>query len=385
MVIWWSISFIAVIAYFVMLVLYVIKWEQIDEPEKINSTPTTTVCVIVVGRNEASNILPCLDAIALQDYPNHLYEIIFVDDHSEDQTYALAKSLQINNLQVYRLNELTSIPKNLKAYKKLAIQKAIDQTNATLILTTDADCIMQKTWISSMVNAFETSNAKMIAGPISIYRDHNLIERFQNLDTCGMMLTTGAVLEASKGYMCNGANLAYTKLAFDEVNGFEGVDHVASGDDLMLMAKIAEKYPSQINFNKDQKAIVYTPAQKTLQEFINQRLRWTSKNKDLKDRWLQFQLAIAWLANTLLLINLLFAFFAWIFSGGSIWFNSVFILLTIKMLADFIYLFSATSFFKRKSLLWLFLPAEFMHIAYVSLIGLFGSFGEYTWKGRKLN
>ena len=38
--------------------------------------------------------------------------------------------------------------------------------------------------------------------------------------------------------MCNGANLAYERKAFYEVNGFTGIDHIASGDDMLLMHKI---------------------------------------------------------------------------------------------------------------------------------------------------
>ena len=65
--------------------------------------------------------------------------------------------------------------------------------------------------------------------------------------------------------MCNGANLAYEKKAFNEVSGFEGIDHIASGDDMLLMHKIRKKYPDRFNYLKSKESYCLYAANENLE------------------------------------------------------------------------------------------------------------------------
>lgn len=70
---------------------------------------------------------------------------------------------------------------------------------------------------------------------------------YRDLPVIGFYDTTGdngASVYRNIHSMCNGANLAYTKKAFEEVGGFTGIDHIASGDDMLLMHKIYRRYPT---------------------------------------------------------------------------------------------------------------------------------------------
>jgi cellulose synthase/poly-beta-1,6-N-acetylglucosamine synthase-like glycosyltransferase len=109
--------------------------------------------------------------------------------------------------------------------------------------------------------------------------------------------------------MCNGANLAYPKSVFDEVGGFEGIDFKASGDDMLLLQKIAKKYPNKIVYLKNAEYAVITKAQHTLAAFWHQRLRWASKSADYPQKSATIQLGLVWLFMFSVFINLFAGFF----------------------------------------------------------------------------
>jgi cellulose synthase/poly-beta-1,6-N-acetylglucosamine synthase-like glycosyltransferase len=266
-----------------------------------------------------------------------------------------------------------------QAHKKGALAAAIKEAKGELIVTTDADCFMGREWLSLLVACYEEKEAKMIAAPVCMTDEKSLLEKFQSLDFCGMMGITGAGI--SKGYMLmgNGANIAYPKKIFEAVKGFEGIDHLASGDDMLLMQKIAAAYPGQVHFLKNAEAVVYTKAQATWTAFIQQRLRWASKSSAYTQKGVTLQLAIVYLYCWNLLVSVLlipFWPFAWKIALGQI---------LVKIVADYLLLGTMTTFFNRKDLMRVFLPSQLLHIAYIVGIGTLGNLVKrYEWKGRKV-
>ena len=120
----------------------------------------------------------------------------------------------------------------------MAIGTAIAHASGDLIVTTDADCIVPTNWLQLFVSFYEINGLQFIAAPVNFHLEKSLFERFQSLDFLGMMGVTGASIQLGWMNMCNGANLAYSKRAFERVEGFAGIDHLASGDDILLMQKI---------------------------------------------------------------------------------------------------------------------------------------------------
>jgi cellulose synthase/poly-beta-1,6-N-acetylglucosamine synthase-like glycosyltransferase len=179
--------------------------------------------------------------------------------------------------------------------------------------------------------------------------------------------------------MCNGANLAYEKKAFNDVGGFQGIDCIASGDDMLLMYKMYKAYPEGIGFVKHPHAIVRTLPAEDVASFMQQRIRWASKADKYEDKRLTLVLAFVYLWNAGLLGLFIAGFFhpvLWVWCIG---------LIVFKTLTELFFLWPVAKFFQKTRLLWQFFPAQFLHIPYIIVAGWLGKFGSYEWKSRKVS
>ena len=197
-------------------------------PEKIS--------IVIPARNEAQNIGPCLDALLQQDYPSSYIEIIVADDHSTDQTPAIVQSKGV------KLITMEALPEGTVAFKKAALSAAIASAGGDIIVSTDADCLVPGSWLSTMIHVKQSANAVLVGGPVRMPYGKSFLSRFQSIDFAILQGITAASMHEGFHSMGNGANLAYDKAAFNAVNGFSGVDDIASGDDMLLVHKIRTRF-----------------------------------------------------------------------------------------------------------------------------------------------
>ncbi len=371
--------FIAVLLsllYAVLILYYRDGWLRLPEYRADNTlTPITKVSILIPARNEEANIGPLLKDIMAQYYPPELMEVIVIDDHSTDRTADIASSFK--GVTCISLSDFTE-GKFLNAYKKKAIEIAIQQSNGELIITTDADCRMCQYWVRSIVRYYETYRHQLIASPVLFTTDNSWFQTFQSIDFTAMQGITGALSATHSGTMCNGANLAYTRKAFNAVNGFNGIDDIASGDDMLLMHKIEQRFPRKTSYLKCKDAIVYTSPMSTLKTFLQQRTRWASKANTFEDKRITAVLAIVYLFNLLFPVLLIASFF----NNQSI---SAFIFLwLLKTALEVSLLLPVSAFFHKKKELTYFALLQFIHIPYVLYAGLRGQTGTYEWKGRQV-
>lgn len=368
------------LAYLSLMASYCYAWVKMRTPI-IQGNDTTSVTVVIAARNEEENIENCLHAILAQSYPPEYFEVIVVDDASEDST-----NIKIQEFcNKYKHIKLITLDKNSALLgKKNALHAAIKGAKGELIITTDADCSMGSDWLNTIVRYYITSKAKMIVAPVCFYDENTVFEKMQSLEFMALMLSGGASLYFNKAIMCNGANLAYTKEVFNEVNGFKDIDQRPSGDDVLLMYKIAEKYPQGICFLKHNKAIVYTKAKTTVAAFMDQRKRWASKGFNALNTDTKWVSSIVYLFNLFLLITTVLSLF---YCKNQLFplsfFKICLILFGIKCFIDFLLLFLSASFFRKRHFLIYFLPEQFLYVTYVVMVGFLGSMGNYEWKGRK--
>lgn len=373
---------------YVVLILYFRKsWLGISEfipARNFIENELPFVSVIIAARNEEKNIGDCIQSIMDQGYPQNKFEIIVTDDHSTDKTVSIVQAFQKENIRVLRLADFLE-DSVLNSYKKKSIETALQFAKGEIIVTTDADCVAPRKWIETLVDFYKEKNAVFVALLVAFKNPSpkdrffkKFFKIFQVLDFMALQGITGASVHKKFLNMCNGANLAYQKKAFYEVNGFQGIDQIASGDDMLLMHKIQQKYPERIFFLKSKDIIVETKPAETIKEFMNQRIRWASKTNKYTDKKIIAVLMLVYLLN------------AWIFILGisSFFFQKAFYLfiisIVIKIISELFFLYPVARFFNKQKLLWWFIPAQPFHILYTLVAGWLGLFGSYQWKGRKV-
>lgn len=347
-------------------------WHKLVNYKKSSKVGRTKVTVIVAARNEEQVIANTLDDLVNQDYNKQLTEIIFIDDHSIDRTADIILQYASKGIKLIQLNESNQ----LNSYKKKAIQTAIGQADGQLILTTDADCRMGPHWLSTIVNFYETNSYKMISSPVAYFEEQSWFERTQSLEFLYLIGLGASTIGNGKPSTCNGANLAYEKDAFYDVGGFKGIDDLASGDDELLLHKMAEKYKGGIGFLKHQDAVVYTHAKPSLKAFIQQRKRWASKSTRYKNKSIIALGVCIWLFNLSILLNTALGAFE------GVYLKIALVQLLVKMLVEFIFLLDVTGFAKRRKLLCMLPIVSILHILYIIYIGIAGNSGKYNWKDR---
>lgn len=379
--------------YTVLIFYYHSSWNAIPAFVPDPGYPSIKISVIIAARNEEANIAAVLNSVTRQSYHGDLTEIIVVDDHSTDKTTEI-----VRQFPMVKLLQLTDDPGN--SYKKKAIAAGIAAATGDLIVTTDADCIAPPLWLETIAKCKAKTRAVFIAAPVgfispksslyNLYRnqtitdddigtaDNVLLAGLQELDFIVLQGITGASVYKNIHSMCNGANLAYDKMVFHEVNGFEGIDNIASGDDMLLMHKIWKKYPSAVSYLKSKDAIVLTQPMKTWSSFFNQRIRWASKATYYKDLRIFSVLLLVYLFNLSFLVLFIAGFFNqgyWIWMAG-LW--------AAKTLIEIPFVYSVARFFGKQDLLFWFFFFQPLHIIYTIISGLFGQFGKYEWKGRRV-
>ncbi|MEO6758608.1 MAG: glycosyltransferase [Saprospiraceae bacterium] len=371
------------LAYAGLMVVYAQGWRGLPEWRlPPGFVAATRVTVIIPARNEAANIGACLNAILNGDYPLELLEIVVVDDHSDDATPEIVKALQSRfaQLRLVALADFINEADQTKAYKKQAIDQGIGQASGEIMVTTDADCLAGPQWISLIVAVFQAQpEVKIITAPVLFHREMTLFQRFQALDFLGLMGITGAGIYYRFQHMGNGANLAFRKTLFAELGGYAGNDHQASGDDMFLIQKVAARYPRGVFFLKNTAATVFTEAMPDLRSFLQQRLRWGTKNAALPEWPIRLALAAVFLFCWSIVINLLALPFI-----PMAWPLALFQIL-IKATADFLFLALLCRYFDCRELLRVFWPSFFLHTLYIALVGAASLvFKKFDWKGRRV-
>ncbi len=334
--------------------------------------------VLIAARNEAANIGRTLSDILAQDFPKELLEVIVVDDHSTDDTSAIVRSFEGQGVQLLELHE--SQP--LNSYKKKAISEAINVASGDFIVTTDADCRMGKDWLATVIAYAEETECVLISSPVVYSEQKGFFEELQTLEFLYLIGLGAAGIGNKHPSTCNGANLAYRRDVFHELGGFNGIDHLASGDDELFLHKVAQEYPHRIGFCKSRQAIVYTDAKRSLRGFINQRRRWASKSTHYKNKGIVALGVAIWTFNLLLLLT---GVGTSVLAGDS-GLGSVFLVaVALKLAVEAFFLYPLCRFAKRLDLLAYLPILTVLHVVYMVYIGIAGNMGKYQWKGRRVS
>ncbi|MDR1762205.1 MAG: glycosyltransferase [Bacteroidales bacterium] len=364
---------------YVALVFYALYgWQKTSRSKASHCMPQVrpdeypTISIIVVLRNEIQAIPMLIASFDALDYPEHLIEILLVDDHSTDDSFAKLCELTQGN----SMYNILQCPQNIEG-KKTALAWSVAQTNNDYILFTDADCQVPSTWISAYVEQIvQHKSAYFLFGLVNHSVEKTFLQQWFSLDFLSLVAMQGGLAKVGKAFSCNAANMCISRQF--ALTQYETNSAYSSGDDVFLLhkAKLIDK--EAVVFVQSIKAMVITKAPETVKQFIKQRIRWASKTGGYKDRWSLLVAAIVY-ATSLCIVGLC------IVSMFNHSFFSVFCTLFIaKTLIDSVFFACILPHFHKQKLLPQVVLFQAFYVLYIVLIPIFVLIIPQSWKGRKI-
>ena len=368
--------FSVILVYAVTITALIYGFTKINSFDYLGLKPKTKFSIVVPFRNEAKNLPILLDSFSKLNYPNDLFEVILVDDFSNEEFKV--QSL-LRQFAFARVKFKVSVIKNIRVSnspKKDAISTAMQTAENDWIITTDADCVVNEKWLSTLDNYIQLHEVSMIAGAVTYDCKNSFLHHFQQLDLASLQGATMGSFGLGKGFMCNGANFAYTKSFFQELNGFEGNDGIASGDDVFLLQKAIARFPEKEHYLKSENNIVVTKPLDDWKSLFYQRVRWASKAGSYQSGFgkglglVVFGGNLAWVLG--------FGFWAL----GLIPFQVIILLFLLKFMVDSVLIYKANLFLTKTKMRFL-VSSSLLYPFFSTSVALYAAFGKYEWKGRR--
>ena len=359
---------------------YTKSWKEIKLPSEKNNSDY--ISVIVACRNEEKNISNLIEDVKSQCFDENRFEMIVVNDHSEDGT------LKILNYESEKWNNLRIINLDNKVFgKKYAIKEAAKIAKGEIIICTDADCRVGENWIQTMSDYFTNTDCKFVSASIFYKEQNSLFSKYQMLEILSLVSTSGAAINRKKATICNGANLAFRKKEYleipeDEFNNF-------TTDDVSLLHYFKKNFTNSISFSKQKETIVSTSESPTFLSYLSQKFRWISSTKSLKDRDTILVSLLVYCMNLLIILTIFL--FPYYFPKNScgyynelvVIFSFIFLIYFIKFISDYLFLKSVLSFFDKRNLLIYLFPFTLINAVFTVVIVPLSFIIPVKWKGRK--
>jgi len=265
---------------YIILFIYLIYFIWITEPlfkkEEISvSNYNPFISIVISAKNESNNISLLLKSLQNQTYPLDRYEIIIANDSSTDDTLnqLIAAQNKISNLFII---DIKNTPIKWGA-KKWALNKCIHKTKGEIIIQTDADCIHPSDWAFNIVQIFQNQNIGLVCGASYIGKKYIFWDQILKFESLAQESFTYANSKRNLFLSCTARNIAFRKKVFEEINGYNNISHIASGDDDLLLHKIATLTNYEIKFLANKNILVSSSSPQTINQLFLQRLRYASK------------------------------------------------------------------------------------------------------------
>ena len=334
--------------------------------------PKPDVSILIAARNESAGIRATLDSVLAQEYAGK-WEVWVADDRSTDDT---PKILAEYAARYPRLHILTieDIPEGVSP-KKHALSKLIDVCEGDILCLTDADCIVKPTWIAGIVREFEPG-IELVAGHSyipTVPGKSSVLICMQAVETLIYRVAGTAGLAMHLPLTSTGNNFAYRKSFFKSVHGFDNVLKIQSGDDDLLMQKIADDRPWAMRYCITESTFVTTSGKETFKELWEQRKRWASAT-------------IYYTPKIVFVLSMVFLFLVMQCVAVALSPLSFEILIATivasvaKCIGDLVLIVRGLRIFRQEHLLKWCIPVEFIHAPFTVLAVLFGLFGRFKWK-----
>tara|TARA_B110000014_G_C20124716_1_gene598161 strand:- start:494 stop:1624 length:1131 start_codon:yes stop_codon:yes gene_type:complete len=370
------------ISYFVLLliVIYIISLVIYIVGNFIPSSNNTIhrldpISVIIAVKNGEKSLPHLLSDLKNQDYQG-LTEYIIVDDGSTDNTEKIIKKFQsIDD----KFRYISSEDGNEKLFfKKKALDAGIKNAHFDILLFTDVDCRLKKSWVKSMAQYFK-KDIDYVIGFSEVPYLNNMVAWFQRIDFLMLLTAARATCNLKIPFASTGQNQAYRKSCYEKI-GFLKLENSIQGDDTLFL-QLCVQNNMHIVFNDDKKSFVSSRIEKKFLSFIKQRIRWSG---DAKLMWYYNKPFFIVILSTFL-INVLMLMLAYetIFLTAN-YINHLQIILLIKFILELGIYLTGSFQFNSTFNISLFLYWFILEIPYVLLMGIGSMFVKYiSWRGGK--
>lgn len=250
--------------------------------------------IIVAARNEAERLPALLEALTRQTHPD--YEIVIVDDASDDDSHRIIRSWQARDARI----RLVKVEEPLEPRKKRALALGIEAASHELLALTDADCTPPPSWLEGAARILANDSGNLLLVGYSPFRSSaGLLNRFSRYETLLTGQLTAAAIGLARPYMAVGRSMFYSKALFHRTGGFSATLKSLSGDDDLFVQQVHARRTGRVVqlFGAESYVPTYAPA--TLRQWIRQKIRHTSAGR-FYPRWAQLHLTI-FHATTILL------------------------------------------------------------------------------------
>jgi len=329
------------------------------------------VTLVIPFRNEADHLPALVHDLSVQSYPHDRLEVILVNDHSEDGSETILRE-QIRDLERFLCIDL---PRGREG-KKEALAMGIQHASGNWIIQTDADCRMGRLFVATHLSCRLDTSADLVAGMVTTEeKKHGLLEVLERLDLLGLAGAGAGSFQLGIPLMCSGANLAYSRNLYEEVQASLPGTGLASGDDMFLMIA-ARRLEKKLVYLTSSEALVKTHPAASLRSLLYQRNRWGAKTPFYRKTDIQ---AVALLTAVTNLSILLMPLMLLLIPLSWQWLLPAFVL---KSLADFTLLYIVAGQTGQKRDLLLFLPVVLLYYPYQGAVLVGMLFLKREWKGR---
>lgn len=228
------------------------------------------ISILIPVKNEENNLARLFESLQNIDYPSDHFELIFIDDNSDDHSSDLIKKFIEGK---YNFQLINARNKTIKG-KKGALDIGIKESKFDFILQTDADCIVPPQWLKVYAEYF-AAGYDLIFGLAPVVQSSGMLNSFICFENFRTQLLVNAFAKIGFPYSGAARNMGYRKQTLMNMGGFAKFDKTLSGDDdLLLREAIVNK--AKIKFITERESGVKTVSAESFVQFLNQKARHVS-------------------------------------------------------------------------------------------------------------
>lgn len=212
------------------------------------------VSVVICARDAYEYLSELIPALLNQDYPN--YEIVVVNDCSEDETEEYLKDLERKEPKI----KPVQLKQHLNFFngKKFPLSMGIKSAQNDLLVLTECNCMpVNDQWLRSVVNRYN-NRTEIVIGYCPIAHKKSSLNRLMRFDTLQNALLYLSAALKHRPYMGIGKNLSYRKELFYRNKGFISHYTTSVGDDDLFISQVATKKNTEVLIDAEN-AILTTP------------------------------------------------------------------------------------------------------------------------------